>query len=294
MPRAIASPMPVPFVSNLWRRPRKNLSKIRRRSFSSMPGPRSATLITILPPFSSAETADRRALGSVLERVFHELLQDLCRKFGVGIGGRQAGSDGGRNATRVRHPQIREHRLDQLCGRDGASFQVQFACLDPGHFDHLRGEAVQAVGLFVDDREQLVIGAGGLSQHAGNRGLDGGERGLDVVSQRIEKRGFQHFALTCRLGVAGFFQRTRLFDGQRREVDDGARGCLGRGRTGQRQAAQGPASEADGRDHQTLLMYRSKCPRSPPPPGGRAPKESWPPVASARSRLPDGNRKPHR
>ncbi len=66
MPRAIASPMPVPSVSNLWRRPRKNFSKIRRRSFSSMPGPRSATLITILPPFSSAVTETGEPSGVYL------------------------------------------------------------------------------------------------------------------------------------------------------------------------------------------------------------------------------------
>src|ERR1039458_9779722 len=55
MPFAIARPMPVPLVSKRCRLPRKNLSNTRARSFSSIPGPRSPTPITILSPSTPAE-----------------------------------------------------------------------------------------------------------------------------------------------------------------------------------------------------------------------------------------------
>ena len=72
-------------------------------------------------------------------------------------------SYGDRRAA-ARGGEFGQRALDQFGGRDRAFFQVQLAGLDARHGDHLGGQLVQAIGLFVDDGEQFVVRIGGGAQ----------------------------------------------------------------------------------------------------------------------------------
>ena len=196
---------PAPFRSPWFRNggacPRKNFSKMRERSFSSMPGPRSATPITIFPPLSAAEIVEGRALGRIFERVLDELLHHLPDELVVGFG---RGKSPRAHRTVTGRPlsargQFGQRAGDEVRHRHRPLLQVELAGLDAGHLHHFRRQLIQPVGLFVDDGEQLAVGAGRAAQQAGDRGFDGGERRLDIVRQRIEQRRFQHLALAARL-----------------------------------------------------------------------------------------------
>jgi hypothetical protein len=223
------------------------LSNINARSFSSMPGPRSAIPITILPFVLGGGDSDGRIGGRVLNGVLEELLDDLLDEFGVGIGGRKGGLDAKVDGAAMEGGlEIGENVGNQLFGVDRLFFEVDLAGFDARHGDDLGGELVEAVGFLIDDGEQFAVGLAGAGDQAGDSGFDGGERGFDVVGQGVEEGSFEDLALAGGLGVAGVFEGAGLFDGDGQEVGDSANHGLGGEGAEEGHAAESAAAEPHG------------------------------------------------
>src|ERR1700674_429562 len=77
-----------------------------------------------------------------------------------------------------------------------APLQADLSSVDAAHLNSLADDAMQPVCLLVDDRQKLVLAllCSGISgDETGNRGLDRGERRLQIVSQSIQHGRAQLF-----------------------------------------------------------------------------------------------------
>ncbi len=99
--------------------------------------------------------------------------------------------------------------------------RLQIELEHPGiELRHLRGlahQAIQAVGLFVDDSQQFasaLIVEGRARQQSRNAGLDGSQRRAEFVRHRIEQGGAQAFMFLLGAILAEGFERAGALDRQ--------------------------------------------------------------------------------
>ena len=194
------------------------------------PGPRSATPITIFPSLHSRGNGDGRPLGRVLQRIIDELLDHLLHEFRIGTAARQVlGNADRRRRAPSAAPQTRPRAA---AIRSAAVTGRLSSCSLPASMRAMATTSAairfsrSASSLMMVSSSRLASGA--RAEQAGDRGFDRRERRFDIVRQRIQQRRFQQLALPRRFRMAGFFQRARLFDRERHQVDDGAHASVRR------------------------------------------------------------------
>src|SRR5258706_15945 len=105
-----------------------------------------------------------------------------------------------------------------------AALQADFPGVDAGHLDSLADDAVQSVGLLIDDAQQLLspLFRSGISRdETGYRGLDGGEGRLQVVREAVEQGRSELFVPARRFGGGGPIDRAGPLQADRDQVGDG-------------------------------------------------------------------------
>ena len=129
------------------------------------------------------------------------------------------------------------------------------------HLHGLFDEAVQAVGLLVDDVEQLV--ARGLVQRRlreqrGDGRLDRGERGAQLVGDGVEQRGAQALGLLGGFGAGAVFQGLGALNGHGDQPAERLHGLARQGDRLQQQRAGGTYTDAQGNGRRKAVGGRAK------------------------------------
>ena len=117
-----------------------------------------------------------------------------------------------------------ERCFDDVGNLGGLKIEFDFAGFELGHFAGFFDEMVQAIALFVDDREKFfALGRIGIlgSEEAADGGFHGGERRAEVVGDGIEQSGFEALALALGFGLAELLDGAGALDGDGDERADG-------------------------------------------------------------------------
>ena len=205
------------------------------------------------PSPARAEIVRRRSGRRVLQRVVQKLPQNLLHEIEIGVRRGQRVLQPDLIGPAVQHGfELPERGAIDFADILRAFFQMQLARFDAHHRQHFGHQPVQPVGLFVDDGHQLAFRIrAGSAEQAGDRGLNGGKGRLEIVRQRVQQRGFEHFALARRFGAGGFFKGARPLDPNGHQVSDRIQHLVGGQRAGQPQIAQRLPAQADRDDGET-------------------------------------------
>ena len=189
-PRATARPRPTPSPRGASP-PRWNGAKIWSLASSGTPGPRSTTRICTRSPSRPAWTTTSRRPGGVPQRVLEDVGEDPVEEAGVGPtpAGRSSS-----NRVRTRSPSghgIRAASTTSSRTRSPACGEMLPVWMRDMS-SRLPMRTAEPVGGLLDRLEQLGLVLGrerhvGLAQ-AGDRRLDPGQRGAQVVRHRGQER----------------------------------------------------------------------------------------------------------
>ena len=194
---------------------------------------------------------DRRALRRVFGCVIEEVDKDLFDPLRVCEDGGQVFGQPELDGMPV---QLRRRAL-QGClqkGRQGVGFKahLDFAAVELGHLDGFADEAVEPVGLFVDDLDEVapVLDAQVFIVEQGRGGgLDGGERGPELVGDGVEHGGAEPFAFLARLAAGSALEGFGTVDGDGDEAAEGFEGGAGEPGIGEEKDASGADADTQGK-----------------------------------------------
>ncbi len=126
-----------------------------------MPGPRSATLKQTSFPSVSALIVIGVSCGRILRSVFQQLHQHLGNPLQVNAHRRQVSGDLNLDfAAGERLFRFFQPGLDHLADGVGLAAQFHLLGIELCHLGGFADQPVQAVGFFVDDREQVFSAVG--------------------------------------------------------------------------------------------------------------------------------------
>src|ERR1022692_182316 len=163
----------------------------------------------------------------ILRRVFDQVDQNLPDVRGVHPRQRKSGGDSDiHRMTKQKLLQFFERFLDYGCDGCGFEAEFDFVGIQLRHLGGFSDQPVQAVALFVDDREQFLLFlwrmiAGsftGTGEKRGHRGLNGGQWRTKFMGNRIEQYGAQLLAFAGRFGAAEFYDRAGALDRDRHQA----------------------------------------------------------------------------
>ena len=159
--REIARPRPAPPSERALRSPPwKNGSKTRSRSSGAIPGPESATSISIASSVAGTGADDDAAVGRrVADRVLDEVEQHPLDLLGVGLRGgeprRELGVHDDRAGLGVRAHRV-DRLLDELVEHDALHRPVDVAGLQPRQLEEVVDQRAQRVHVGRDPPEVLA------------------------------------------------------------------------------------------------------------------------------------------
>ena len=154
---AIGKPMPVPSHAVTLVFAAIKFFENQDCSGSSIPLPRSATLVTTKSPLASAVIV----MGWSARRILIGILDQMDQNFAdAARSTRTRGSPAGISTRTSRSPSERSALVQRgrhhILDRCGFNLQLDFAGIEPRHFAGFADEPVQSVAFLVDDGQQFV------------------------------------------------------------------------------------------------------------------------------------------
>ena len=193
---------------------------------------------------------DRRGLGRATRGVGEQVVQHLHDALPVGHHAGQAlGEVDAHRVPAVAGKEGGPRLLDQLPHLGGLGRHRERAGVDPSRVEQVAEQPAHAVGLLVDDAEELphLRRAEGLrrAQHRRGGTLDGGERRAQLVT---------HHPQEIRPHPVKGLERPQILQGDHHRLDRAVRG-VDRGRIDER----GDAAPVGGREHDFFGAHRSQA-----------------------------------
>ena len=168
---AMERPTPVPPDVPL----RLNMRKTSVRSARGTPGPLSSTATCTRPSSRSrADDRDGRVRRGVADGVVEEVGEHLADEQVVDVHERQVVVEGRRDrrTSPASGPEAAQRVGDEVADGDRLVAQLERPGLDPRQVEQVGDEAVEAVGLVVDELEQLLAARGAATSASASRRVE--------------------------------------------------------------------------------------------------------------------------
>ena len=194
---------------------------------------------------------DGAAGAGIFDGIFKQVAEELREPFGVGFDLREVGREGeGEGVLGEQAGGGLNGALGELGGGLRYEAHADFERVELGHFDGLSDEAVEAVGFFFDDGEQVggagSVETGGAESRDGD--LDGSKGGTELVGDGIHHHGAEALAFLGGLGAGDLFDGAGAIERDGNEATDSLEGAGGELRAAQDEDAAGADAGVQGDD----------------------------------------------